>query len=111
MTNGNDSPLKKTWKRLLKNKPAILSLVIISIAVILAIIGPSVAPDKTPDADDQVLELANVNTGFKVKMLLVQKNREERSPSFFSRIIFGRNNPNQMIPVVSYSFDDSANIL
>ncbi|MDB5226994.1 MAG: transporter permease [Bacteroidota bacterium] len=111
MTNGNDSPLKKTWKRLLKNKPAIFSLVIISIAVLLAIIGPSVAPDKTPDADDQVLELANVNPGFKVKMLKVQKNREERAPSLFTRVIFGRDNPNQLIPIVSYSFDDSANIL
>lgn len=110
MSNGNDSPLKKTWKRLLKNKPAIFSLIIIAIAVLLAIIGPSVAPDKTPDADDQVLELANVNPGFKVKMLLVQKNREERSPSFFTRVLFGRDNPNELIPIISYSFDDSANI-
>ncbi len=111
MANGNDSPLKKTWIRLLKNKPAIISLAVIVIAMVLAIIGPSIAPDKTPDADDQVLELANVNPGFQVKMLLVQKNREERNPSFFSRLLFGRDNPNQMIPIVSYTFDDSANIV
>ncbi|MFN8237772.1 MAG: ABC transporter permease [Chitinophagales bacterium] len=111
MANGNDSPLKKTWIRLLKNKPAIISLAVIVIAMVLAIIGPSIAPDKTPDADDQVLELANVNPGFQVKMLLEQKNREEKDPSFFSRLLFGRENPNQMIPIVSYSFDDSANIV
>lgn len=111
MANGNDSPLKKTWIRLLKNKPAIISLAVIVVAMVLAIIGPSIAPDKTPDADDQVLELANVNPGFQVKMLLVQKNREERAPSFFKRILFGRDNPNQMIPIVSYSFDDSANVV
>ncbi|HQG38332.1 MAG TPA: hypothetical protein PLK15_04325, partial [Chitinophagales bacterium] len=77
MANGNDSPLKRTWIRLLKNKPAVVSLVIICIAIVLSIIGPVIAPDKTPDADDQVLELANENPGFSVKMLLVQKNREE----------------------------------
>ncbi|MEZ5053746.1 MAG: hypothetical protein R2807_03085 [Chitinophagales bacterium] len=78
----NESPLKKTWIRLLKNKPAIISLVIICIAVVLAIIGPSIAPDKTPDADDQVLQLANMNPGFTTKMLLVQKNKRENPTSF-----------------------------
>lgn len=111
MANGNDSPLKKTWIRLLKNKPAIISLIIISIAIILAIIGPSIAPDKTPDADDQILELANVSPGFSTKVLLVQKNRLEKSPNIFSRIFLGTENPNEMIPIVSYSFDDSANIV
>ena len=60
MSNGIESPLKKTWIRLLKNKPAIFSLIVIVFAVILAFIGPSVAPDKTPDADDQVLELIRI---------------------------------------------------
>ena len=111
MANGNDSPLKKTWIRLLKNKPAIASLIVICIAIILAVIGPSIAPDKTPDADDQILELANVNPGFSTKMLLVQKNREEKSPSIFSRIFLGRENPNEMIPINSFTFDDSANVV
>ncbi|HQD12694.1 MAG TPA: hypothetical protein PLW43_07105, partial [Chitinophagales bacterium] len=82
MASAHDSPLRKTWKRLKKNKPAIVSLFVIIIAVLLAILGPSIAPDKTPDADDQVLELANVNPGFTTQMLLVRKNRDERSPSF-----------------------------
>lgn len=106
----NESPLKKTWIRLLKNKPAIISLVIICIAVVLAIIGPSIAPDKTPDADDQVLQLANMNPGFTTKMLLVQKNREENPTSFLKRVFTGKDNPNEMLPIVSYSFD-STNII
>ncbi|MCC6582248.1 MAG: ABC transporter permease [Chitinophagales bacterium] len=111
MANGNDSPLKKTWIRLRKNKPAIASLIVICIAIVLAVIGPSIAPDKTPDADDQILELANVNPGFSTKMLLVQKNREEKAPSLLSRIFLGTENPNEMIPINSFSFDDSANIV
>jgi peptide/nickel transport system permease protein len=111
MANGNDSPLKKTWIRLLKNKPAIASLIVICIAIVLAIIGPSIAPDKTPDADDQILEMANVNPGFSIQLLAVQKNREEKAPSLLSKIFLGRDNPNEMIPIISYSFDDSANIV
>jgi peptide/nickel transport system permease protein len=111
MANGNDSPLKKTWIRLLKNKPAIASLIVICIAIVLAVIGPSIAPDKTPDADDQILEMANVNPGFSIKLLALQKNREEKAPSLLSKIFLGRDNPNEMIPIVSYSFDDSANIV
>lgn len=111
MSNGIESPLKKTWIRLLKNKPAIFSLIVIVFAVILAFIGPSVAPDKTPDADDQVLELANASPGFTVKMLLVKKNREEKDPNIISKILFGKNNSYQMVPINSYQFDDSANVV
>ncbi len=111
MSNGIESPLKKTWIRLLKNKPAIFSLIVIVFAVILAFIGPSVAPDKTPDADDQVLELANASPGFTVRMLLVKKNREEKDPNIISRILFGKNNSYQMVPINSYAFDDSANVV
>jgi peptide/nickel transport system permease protein len=110
MANGNDSPLKRTWIRLLKNKPAVVSLVIICIAIVLSIIGPVIAPDKTPDADDQVLELANENPGFSVKMLLVQKNREEAKKTLLSNFFLGKENQNEMIPIVSYAFDTNGNI-
>ncbi len=110
MANGNDSPLKRTWVRLLKNRPAVVSLVVIGIAIILSVVGPMIAPDKTPDADDQVLELANENPGFSVKMLLVQKNREEVKKSLWSNLFFGKENENEMIPIVSYAFDANGNI-
>jgi peptide/nickel transport system permease protein len=42
---------------------------------------------------------------------MVRKNREEKQPNIFSRILFGTENPNAMIPITSYSFDDSANII
>ena len=77
----------------------------------LAILGPSIAPDKTTDADDQVLELANVNPGFTTQMLLVRKNRDERSPSFLSKVFFGQDNPYQLIPINSYKMDGQGNMV
>jgi ABC-type antimicrobial peptide transport system permease subunit len=54
----------KAWRRLRKNRPAVLSLMFILLAIFLAIFAPLIAPDKTPDANDQVLELANKNPGY-----------------------------------------------
>jgi peptide/nickel transport system permease protein len=106
-SSGIESPLKKTWKRLLRNKPAIFSLSVIIIAVLLAILGPLIAPDKTPDADDQVLELANQRPGFTTNMLLVRKNRDVRETTFIQKIVKGRDNPYEMVPISSYTFSDT----
>ncbi|MCB0511544.1 MAG: ABC transporter permease, partial [Bacteroidetes bacterium] len=38
-----ESPTKKIWKRLKKNKPAIFSLCVIIIALFLAIFAPVIA--------------------------------------------------------------------
>lgn len=95
----------KAWRRLRKNKPAVLSLTVILVAIFLAIFAPLIAPDKTPDANDQVLELANKNPGYETKVLLVRKNREMPSSSFVQRLSRGTENPYQIIPIVSYKMN------
>ncbi len=106
-----DSPIQKTWKRLLRNKPAILSLCMILFALFLAFFGPAISLDKTPDADDQILELANVNPGFKTQMLLVRKNREEKQVNPIVAFFKGREDPFQQVPILSYQFSDSGQII
>jgi peptide/nickel transport system permease protein len=102
-----ESPLYKAWRRLRKNKPAVMSLCLIIVAIFIAIFAPLIAPDKTPDANDQVLELANKNPGFKTTMLLVRKNREEAPSNIFTRIANGRENPCKMLPITSFKLVDS----
>lgn len=103
-----ESPTKKIWKRLKKNKPAIFSLCVIIIALFLAIFAPVIAQDKTPDADDQVLELTNLSPNTKVKMLLVRKNRLENPSSFLKTVFIGKDNPYQMIPISNYEMNDTS---
>jgi peptide/nickel transport system permease protein len=107
--NRLESPLYKTWLRLKKNKPAIVSLYVIIIAILLAIFAPLFSTDQTPDADDQVLELNNQRPGFVINMLLIPKqvNPEKNSNNFFKKIISGKENPNKMIPIKSYQFTDT----
>ena len=48
---------QQTRKRLIKNKAAVFGLVIIGIAVIVAIFGYLIAPDNSPNADSQAVEI------------------------------------------------------
>jgi peptide/nickel transport system permease protein len=102
-TKENQSPGRKAWNRLKRNKPAIVSLSVILFAIFLAIFAPIIAPDGTPDANDQVLELANKNPGFTTKVLLVNKNRDDVKVSWLGRIAHGKDNPNQIVPITSYT--------
>lgn len=97
-----ESPMLRAWKRLKKNKPAMVSLGVIIVAIFLAIFGPAMAPDSTPFADDQVLEISQQKPGFQTKMMLDQKNRNEKKRFFLSALLFGRENSNTMIPVNSW---------
>lgn len=97
-----ESPMLKAWKRLKKNKPAMVSLGVIIIAVFLAIFGPAMAPDATPFADDQVLEISQQKPGFQTKMMLDQKNRNEKHRFFLAALLLGRENSNTMVPINSW---------
>lgn len=103
--NTTESPIVRAWKRLKKNKLAVFSLGLILLAVVLAIFAPVIAPDKTPDANEQVLELANKNPGYSTDVLLIQKNRTTEKPSFLSRIASGTENPFQIVPVTEYRIE------
>lgn len=102
-----ESPLYKAWKRLKKNKPAVISLALIIIAILLAVFAPVIAPDGTPDANDQVLELTNKNPNYSVQMLLVKKNQEVEPSNIFQRIAHGQPNPNKLIPITEYKWQDA----
>jgi peptide/nickel transport system permease protein len=105
-----ESPLNKAWKQLIKNYPAVFSMVIIGIALFFAVFAAVISPDKTPNANDQILELANESPGFSVKMLKVKKNRPARKVNPIAAIFLGKDNPYTLIPINSYVFK-GANIV
>ncbi len=96
------SPNQKALKRLLKNKAAVFGLFIIFISVLIAIFAYAIIPDKTPNADEQILEIATEKPGFSIEMLKVRKNRDVPQPNVFSFLLNGKDNPYQMIPMNSY---------
>jgi len=99
------SPGKKALQRLLKNKPAVFGLIVIAFAILLAIFGHLIVPDKTPNANDQVVEIAQEKPGFKIKMLYKKKNKPAEKSNWFSFLLNGKSNEYEMIPLVDYNIE------
>jgi peptide/nickel transport system permease protein len=71
---------------------------------LIAILGYSICPDKTPHANTQHLELSGKKPGFKVKILKVRKNEVQKKQGFFQTMFYGRNPEFNEIPFLDYSF-------
>ncbi len=79
-------------QRVKRNKPALVGLFIIFFYLLIALFGYILAPDSTPDANDQLLELAIKSPGFKVKELLIRKNVRSYKKGFLLKFLFGEEN-------------------
>ncbi len=100
--SGSESPGRKAWKRLIRNKPAVAGMVIIALAVIVAILGYAITPDRTPNANDQINELSLMKPGFGVDILNIVRNRVEDKQGFLRTMIAGRTNPYDPVPVTAW---------
>lgn len=93
---------QKAWRRLKKNKGAMIGLFIILLAVFIGIFGYFLAGDSTPNADRQIVEIQARPPGFKQLFLRVKKEKLIASTSFFSRLLFGAEDKYIYIPINSY---------
>lgn len=80
-------------------------LIVIGLCMIVAVLGFSITPDSTPDANDQLLELSKKPPGFEVKMLQNRKNEPSHNVNFFYKMAFGEVSNFRSIPFSSYHFD------
>ena len=104
-SNKSKSLSRQAWKKLKKNKIAVFGMVIISASIVVAILGPLIQPDDTPDANEMALQLTTKKPGFTVKTLRVTKNREEINSNIFKKIVFGEERPYREIPIYDYWFE------
>ena len=93
------------WQRLKTNKLAMFGLIVIGLCMIMAVLGFSITPDSTPDANDQLLELSKKPPGFEVKMLQARKNEPSHDVNFFYKMIYGEISNFRSIPFSDYHFD------
>lgn len=87
------------WQRFIKNKPAVISLVVITIFILIAILGPLIRPDQTPYANNQILELSLKKPGTTVQLLKTEKRRIEKNPNYFEKMLFGEEEHFTYFPV------------
>jgi peptide/nickel transport system permease protein len=91
------------WRRFRKDRPAIFGVSAIGIAVLLAILGPFVAPDGSPHANRQAIELAAKKPGSTFTFLKVPRSLFT-DDDLTDRLLVGTQETHSWIPIHTYSF-------
>jgi peptide/nickel transport system permease protein len=94
----------KSWEKLQKNKTAVFSMAVITIATMVSILGYLITPDSSPFANEQHLEIAACKPGFRVQLLLVRKNEPSVRCNVLKRLAYGCPSPVNSIPISNYHF-------
>ena len=99
------SPNQIAVQRFKKNVTGVISLAFIILCGFIALFAYFIIPDKTPYANNQILEISTQKPGFEVDMLLVPKQNIVEKPNFFSQLINGKPSPYRQIPFDSIKID------
>lgn len=87
--NRKDSMYFEAWRKLKKNRTAMLGLFIICGAIFVSVLGANIRPDSTENANNQNSPISRKAPGFKVTQLLARKNRVSEDVGFFGKLFFG----------------------
>lgn len=102
---------RTTWRRLKRNKGALLGIVVIGLALVVALLAHLLAPDGTPNANRMIVEIGGQKPGYTQQFLLLPKERTIEEVSFFSRLLNGREDRFQYIPITGYELKDDSIII
>ena len=86
----SQSPKALAWRRFRSNKLGILSCFYVIVWALLALFAYLVIPDKTPNANRQLLEISTKKPGFEVDMLMIPKENTSQKTPFFQFLFNGR---------------------
>ena len=86
----NQSPKALAWKRFRSNKLGMVSLGFVILWALLALFAYVIIPDKTPNANRQILEISTKKPGFEVDMLIVPKETPPAKTYFLDFLLNGR---------------------
>ena len=93
---------QQTWKRLKKNKGALLGLFIITIAVLLALFGYLIAPDNSPNADLQTVEIQAKKPGYTQQFLKISE-KNYSGGMWIDHLIYGKKNHYKLVPIKGFA--------
>ncbi|MFN2457001.1 MAG: ABC transporter permease [Chitinophagaceae bacterium] len=99
MNNRSQSFSGAAWKRLIKNKGAMFGLVMITLAVLIALLSYFIAPDPSPFANRIILEIGGQKPGFTQKFLLVKKESQIKKTTLINRTLYGKPDDFDFVPI------------
>ena len=86
----SQSPKALAWKRFRSNKLGMVSCGFVILWALLALFAYVIIPDKTPNANRQILEISTKKPGFEVDMLILPKETPPAKTPFFQFLFNGR---------------------
>jgi ABC-type antimicrobial peptide transport system permease subunit len=89
---------KQLWKRLKKNKGALFGLLIIIISFFVAVFGYLIAPDNTPSADLQTVEIQAKKPGYTQRFLKIYTTGNNEQ-NWLHILLYGKTPDYKLIPV------------
>jgi ABC-type dipeptide/oligopeptide/nickel transport system permease subunit len=101
MANTNDGFFQSTWRRLRKNRMAMVSLFIIVCSFLVAIFGYWIAPDSTPFADLQTVEIQAKKPGYEQQFLRIPHQRAAASNPF-QTLLSGKRATYDYLPITAH---------
>ena len=84
------SPKALAWKRFRSNKLGMVSCGFVLLWALMALFAYLIIPDKTPNANRQILEISTKKPGFEVDMLMIPKETPPAQTSFLAFLLNGR---------------------
>lgn len=94
----------QTWQRLKKNRLAFAGLIIILFFFLVALFGYVIAPDHTPNADLQTVEIQAKKPGYS-QLFLLLPDKKNNQVSWVENFFFGKPAQFRYLPVTGYSIN------
>ena len=96
------NPNRNAWRRLRRNKGAMGGLIVIVLSLLTAVFCYLVAPDSSPNANRMIIEIGGQKPGYTQQFLKIPRERKIEDASFVSRIISGKEDRYQYVPITDY---------
>ena len=105
------SPKALAWKRFRSNKLGMVSCGFVILWALMALFAYLIIPDKTPNANRQILEISTKKPGFEVDMLMIPKETPTQKTPFFQFLFNGRPDDCIYLPFDSIQVDANQTIV
>ena len=105
------SPKALAWKRFRSNKLGMVSCGFVILWALLALFAYLIIPDKTPNANRQILEISTKKPSFEVDMLMIPKETPPEKTPFFKFLFNGRSDDCIYLPFDSIRVDKEQTIV
>lgn len=111
MAQTNFSFKAQMWRRLKKNRGAVFGLIIIIIALLVSILGYLIAPDNSPNADLQTVEIQAKKPGYTQQFLIIRDIKNSAPENWFTVLLTGKQNNWRYIPISGFKISNDSLIV